>query len=62
MRGQAGPSATEIKAVKDFEQVLDSDDTIVCGKPFIFLWFLCYFGSLEFIRIHDYKASILKSY
>ncbi|VDK41593.1 unnamed protein product [Gongylonema pulchrum] len=32
MRGQVGPSATEIKTTKEFDTVLNSDETVICGK------------------------------
>uniref|UniRef100_A0A915PNW4 protein disulfide-isomerase n=1 Tax=Setaria digitata TaxID=48799 RepID=A0A915PNW4_9BILA len=31
MRGQAGPSATEITTTKEFEKILEADDVTICG-------------------------------
>lgn len=37
MRGQAGPSATEINTLQEFEKILEADDVTICGKSFTLL-------------------------
>lgn len=32
MRKQAGPSAKEIKTLKEYEKLLEADDAVVCGQ------------------------------
>lgn len=34
MRGQAGPSATEISTLQEFEKILKTDDVTICGRYF----------------------------
>lgn len=34
MRGQAGPSATEISTLQEFEKMLEADDVTICGGFF----------------------------
>ncbi|VDO46186.1 unnamed protein product [Brugia timori] len=34
MRGQAGPSATEIRTPQEFEKMLGADDITICGEFF----------------------------